>query len=100
MITLRRRGRGAVAEVPPPRVFWQKSGQAIENKGMASGKERQERIRVRNALSDKSLRPRVTNRVRSLEGLNVRRWCGGQNTPDGRQEEEPSGDTIPEPWAR
>jgi hypothetical protein len=28
--------------VPPPRVFWEKRLQAVENKGRASAKERQE----------------------------------------------------------
>ena len=35
-----------------------------------------------------------------MEGLNVGRWGGGENTSDGGQEEEPSRDTIAEPWAR
>jgi hypothetical protein len=42
-------------DTPHPRVFWEKSLQAIENKGRELGKERQERSRVRKGLERKEI---------------------------------------------
>jgi hypothetical protein len=40
---------------PPPRVFLQKSVQAVENKGCELQKERQERQRARNSVKRRDL---------------------------------------------
>ncbi len=50
--------KGSDAEVPPPRVFCRKSPQAIENKRLECGKEREERKRVRNGMIRRDLRLR------------------------------------------
>src|SRR5713226_10147833 len=50
--------KGSDAEGPPPRVFCRKSPQAIENKRLECGKEREERKRVRNGMIRRDLRLR------------------------------------------
>ena len=49
---------------PPPRVFWQKRLQTVENKGREGRKERKERRKRRQLLASK--------RVGASEGLNAR----------------------------
>ena len=39
----------------PPRVFWEKSAEVIENKGRESEKERQESLRVRKRKEVKEI---------------------------------------------
>ena len=45
--------RGPRGSSPPPRVFWEKRLQAIENKGNESRKERKETTKRRQAIADK-----------------------------------------------
>ena len=61
--------KGSDAEVPPPRVFCRKSPQAIENKRLESGKEREERKRVRKGMIRRDLRLRWDSPWMHLEVL-------------------------------
>ena len=40
----------------PPRVFWEKSSEVVENKGSGCEREREERQRVGKSLTDRELR--------------------------------------------
>ncbi len=53
----------------PPRVFWEKSAEVIENKGRESEKERKEKSRVRNRKEAKEI-----EEVKELEGQNPARF--------------------------
>ena len=68
------------AEIPPPRVFWEKSAEVIENKGSRGEKERKERSRVRKRKKAKEI-----EKVKEVEGEDPARFVrdNTQNdTPD------------------
>src|SRR5260370_12607096 len=64
----------------PPRVFWEKSAEVIENKGRESEKERQESLRVRNRKEAKEI-----EEVREVEGGNPARFVR-DNTRNGTKD--------------
>ncbi len=61
----------------PPRVFWEKSAEVIENKGRESEKERQESLRVRKQKEVKEI-----EEVKELEGEDPARFVR-DNTRNG-----------------
>src|SRR5713226_6970134 len=65
-------GRGV-----PPRVFWEKSAEVIENKGRESEKERQESLRVRKRKEAKEI-----EEVKEIEGEDPARFVR-DNTRNG-----------------